>query len=236
MACQLNLRPATKSDVGSCQPLKLNSYNTWQVALRKTFSYKEKHDELDKAECPISFFFFGTYFARRIDSHIGQLRGPELCKYFQTFGTCLPCWTTHRQYSLMAMGTVPPTTLVFTELWWIYLTSSELTKFSLWRKIHTCLPSRRCSKTSFCRQNGTSQLHWLSWLGFAHQFSNMQGARLCFGTWVTVEVLNTKVCGCGSNVDTRKLHGNSTNCYTSQERSHSEVLISLKLISAQTIN
>lgn len=104
----------------------------------------------------------------------------------------------------------------------------------LWRKIHTCLHSRRCSEASFCRQKGTSQLHRLSWSGFAHQFSNMQGTHLCFAPWVTVKVLNTKICACGSNIDTRRHHGNSTNCYMSQERSNTEVLISLKLTSTQT--
>lgn len=104
---------------------------------------------------------------------------------------------------------------------------------ALWRKSHTYLPSRRCSKASCCRHKGTSQPHWLSWLGFAQQFSNIV-LNLCFAPQVK-KVLNTKICLPGSNIDTRKLHDNSTNCYTSQERSNSEVLISLKLIRTQTI-
>lgn len=68
------------------------------------------------------------------------------------------------------------------------------------------------------RRANLSSIGFHGYEGFAHQFSNRQGTHLCFAPQVTVKVLDTKICARGSNIDTRKHHGNSTNCYMSQEK------------------
>lgn len=135
------------------------------------------------------------------------------------------------------MGTVPPTTLFFTVLYWIHLTPVNWQNYSsVSGRFTDVCPAGAAIKTSLCRQKGTSQLHRLSCSGFSPPVLEYARTMLEFCSPANRKIMfNTKIQVCGSNTNTRKQLGNSTDCHMSQERNNSEMLIDLEFISNQTI-